>query len=85
MGQFTCSEPACAQVLRCSTAKMVNQRIKSPTGTPSYEVALNTAAAPVKVFPADTRNKTKLTGDVTTAIIVVGNRPFPGNNPVQWD
>lgn len=48
-------------------------------------MALNTAAAPVKVFPADTKNQTKLIEDVTTAIIVSGNRLFPENDPVQWD
>lgn len=48
-------------------------------------MALNTAAAPVKVFPADTKNQTKLIGDVTAAIIVSGNRLFPENDPVQWD
>lgn len=48
-------------------------------------MALNIEAAPVKVFPADTKNQTKLFGDVTTTIIVLGNRPFPENDPVQWD
>lgn len=46
-------------------------------------MALNTAAAPVKVFPEDAKNQTKVIGDVTTAIIVLGNMLFPENDPVQ--
>lgn len=46
-------------------------------------MALNTAAAPVKGFPADTKSQTKLIRDVTTVVIVLGNGAFPENEPAQ--